>query len=797
MRYLLAVVLSALPLMAGSATEIARAIRENSFDREECYRVRDLTLVKEDIRIYLTDGHLIFSKPVAGRRMAAVFTADVDGGDAEVILMPPDRAERRSLAAYIDSPNLDEHFVSALFLFTGDDYEKLKAQLPDNPANRKTPEIGPVMDETWTPALRNLGASFVSRLALDLLAGPGYQRGLLTGLFTGRKLGNFDVTFDPETPEQIVAGRVTTRNDRLYFDTWTSFVARGFRGRPAPGNLLLLRDARIQATVNPDLTLDAITRFKAKPAVDGLAVATFDISPEMEVSQVLVDGKPAEVLQKESLRLNLLRGGNNLFLVVPPEPFRAGQEYELEFHHSGKVIFNAGDRVFYVAARGAWYPMHGVQFVTYDMTFRYAPELDLVAAGELIDDHTEGEWRVTHRRTSAPIRFAAFNLGNYAHARIERNGYVVDVCANRALERALTPRPLPLVQAPVTPLSPRARRPEVTTPEQIAPPPPPSPLERLRTLAAEVASALEFMSARFGPPALPHLTVSPIPGTFGQGFPGLIYLSTLSYLKHQPGTRFSLAESQQIFYEDMLQAHETAHQWWGNRVYALNYRDYWLMEALANYSSMLFLEKSKGARTLDKILEGYRQELLVKGDSGATVESAGPIVLGPRLSGSQEPRAWRSITYGKGAWIIRMLHERMGNERFFSLLAELLKRYDGKEVTTEQFRLLAASFLPPKSDDPKLETFFDQWIYGTGIPDLKLTYTVKGKAPSLRLVGTLTQSEVDEDFSTAVPVEIQVARGKTVTQWVSSGSSPTSFTVALQQPPLKVSLDPRRAILRR
>ena len=42
------------------------------------------------------------------------------------------------------------------------------------------------------------------------------------------------------------------------------------------------------------------------------------------------------------------------------------------------------------------------------------------------------------------------------------------------------------------------------------------------------------MAGKFGPPALPHLTVSPIPGTFGQGFPGLIYLSTLSYFKQLP-----------------------------------------------------------------------------------------------------------------------------------------------------------------------------------------------------------------------------------------------------------------------
>ena len=100
------------------------------------------------------------------------------------------------------------------------------------------------------------------------------------------------------------------------------------------------------------------------------------------------------------------------------------------------------------------------------------------------------------------------------------------------------------------------------------------------------------MASRFGPPALPHLTVSPIPGAFGQGFPGLIYLSTLAYFKSVPGTRVGGSPSAELFYQDVLQAHETAHQWWGNRVAGATYRDNWLMEALANYSALLYLENS-------------------------------------------------------------------------------------------------------------------------------------------------------------------------------------------------------------
>jgi Peptidase family M1 domain len=783
------------PQWGGTAADIARAIRENTFDRDECYRVRDLTLVKEDIRIYLTDGHLIFSKPVAGRRIAAVFAADVEGGDGEVILLPPDRAERRSLAAYIDSPNLDDHFRAMVLLFTGDDYEKLKAQLPNNPATKKAADVGALLDEQWTPVLRNLGASFQARLTLDLMGGPSRRRGLFAALISSGKLGNFDIIYDPENTEQVLAGQLATREDRVYFDTWTSFTAKSARKNPTPPHLdLEVRDYRIEATVNPDFSLTAITRVKVKPRIDGMAVVPFDISLQMTVGETRVDGRPAEILQGDSLRFNLMRNGNNLFLVIPPEPLRAGREYEFEFHHSGTVIHDAGDHVFYVSARGNWYPMNRLQFADYDLLFRYPRDLDLVSAGDVVEDRTESEWRITRRRTSAPIRVAGFNLGDYEHARLERGGYVVDVCANRKLERELVPHPQ-AVNVPSSIGIPRRRLEPLaqTSPLEAVP----NPLERLQAMASEITSALEFMASKFGPPALPHLTVSPIPGMFGQGFPGLIYLSTLSYLKILPEARREAFPTAEIFFEDVLQAHETAHQWWGNRVTTGSYRDNWLMEALANYSALLYLEKRRGTHSVELMLDSYRTALLAKNENGQVVESAGPIVLGTRLETSQEPRAWRSVTYGKGSWILQMLRQRMGDQRFLAMLAEIAKRYDRKEISTDDFRLVAAEFLPKPADDPKLETFFGVWVYGTGIPALKLTYTVKGAAPALKLVGTLTQSGVDEDFTALTPVEIRLAGGRTFTQWVRSANEPVTFTVPLKQAPQKVTLDPHHAVLRK
>src|SRR5829696_4921999 len=114
-----------------TAASISRAIQQAGLDPNECYRVRDLAFQKEDIKIYLNDGHLIFAKPVEGRRLAAAYIADVPGGDAELMVFPPYSSERRSLAAFTKSPNLNEHFRAAVFIFSDNTAAELLDMLKD------------------------------------------------------------------------------------------------------------------------------------------------------------------------------------------------------------------------------------------------------------------------------------------------------------------------------------------------------------------------------------------------------------------------------------------------------------------------------------------------------------------------------------------------------------------------------------------------------------------------------------------------------------------------------------------
>jgi aminopeptidase N len=125
----------------------------------------------------------------------------------------------------------------------------------------------------------------------------------------------------------------------------------------------------------------------------------------------------------------------------------------------------------------------------------------------------------------------------------------------------------------------------------------------------------------------------------------------------------------------------------------------------------------------------------------------------------------------------------LGDEKFLAFLRELCNRYRFKTVSTEQFRELASQFAKRDVPDPSLRSFFDNWVYGTGIPTVKMTYAYK----ELKLTGTLTQSEVDDEFSTFVPVEVETAHEKTV-HWLPTSNDPAPFSIPLKAPPLKVSL---------
>ena len=212
----------------------------------------------------------------------------------------------------------------------------------------------------------------------------------------------------------------------------------------------------------------------------------------------------------------------------------------------------AGEGVFFVEDRASWYPHVTTGGATFDITFRYPKRLTLVNAGELLNDRTEGDWRITQRRIAVPVSSAGFNLGDYEKVSVQASGVSIDVYGNRHLEDSLKPPDVIQPQLPQG-LHGRGRGPQVPGGIAVASAEAtPDPLARLKVVAGDVAAAVDFYSGLFGPPALKTLTVAPIPGTFGQGFPGLLYLSTFAYLDPRERPAALRSASQEVFFSDML-----------------------------------------------------------------------------------------------------------------------------------------------------------------------------------------------------------------------------------------------------
>ena len=256
--------------------------------RRECYRVRDLNFTHEDLKFYLTDGFVIFSKPAAGHRTFMVFSADVEGGDAELILLPPMRSERQSLANFTGSPNLNEHFRSALFVFSQGVPQDILARVGES--GKRSAERGLLLAGQYGPVVKNIGESFQLRLVEDLLipasenrcclppsAGDGWGISISSRIRADASRSWWDNSGPRQTAWPTTSGRALS-----------PLGAEGSTKKEEPS--FDVSDYRIDAALDEQLHLAATTRVKITTIKAGRAFA-LQVSDRMTVSEVRLDGR--------------------------------------------------------------------------------------------------------------------------------------------------------------------------------------------------------------------------------------------------------------------------------------------------------------------------------------------------------------------------------------------------------------------------------------------------------------------------------------------------------------------------
>ena len=811
------------------AEDLYRQLSQVGLDPTRVYQVRGASLNRSAIQISLDDGMMAFTQDVMGHITGAFFE-----GDGEILLSPPDEMERKSMGFFTGMTILEERFATAYFRFN----DQAAAELA--PDLRATQEKKEFVDR-WGATAKNLAGGDAIRLLMsfsrmlpvsggaaaleEVQAANGADR-FLHARLQGRKLGVFDVFFDSTAPEQVQAGQAKEINGETYYDVWTSFSPKSVTAArprldttPQPqsqrirGSRISVRRYTINTEVTPPKQIHARARLQCEVLDGGERTLLFELSRFLPTETVTLDGRPVEFIHNPSIEgTQLSRRGNDVVAVVLPEPTRTGQQFQLEFFYGGEVLAEAGDGLLYVGARGTWYPNRGMEMADFDLQFRYPQEWTLVATGKPAEVSSEEKAKADGEQMSRwvsdrRIPLAGFNLGKYREATRRVGNVNIETYATRSVEKDFPNAQIKVIAPPQPIVDPTVHR------SQVIVAPRPSPAQNEIRVAQEAAQAIQYFSERFGPFPYSHLALTQFPGRASQGWPGLVFLSSYAFLND--------AERQQLHYDDrqillqqLVPAHETAHQWWGDLVAWTSYRDQWFSEGLSQYCTLMMLQE-KNAAGFRAVMEDYRRELLKKNEEGISPEDAGAVTLGTRLVSSRLPGSYEAVTYGRGTWLFHMLRSMMkdaerteaknrgtdNTEPFVRALRTLRQRYEGKAVNTQDLLDVFAEELPPSLRYEKkksLDWFLEGWVNGNSIPRLE-TKGVKfspKQGGSVTVTGSILQKDARQDLVTSVPVYgLAGSKEPVLLGRVFADGDETTFHLSAPAGTRKIVLDPFGTVL--
>ncbi|HEY1271062.1 MAG TPA: M1 family aminopeptidase [Terriglobales bacterium] len=805
-------------LIAKPAEALYLQLRSVGLDPEHTFHIREGSLDRAALHVTFEDGEISFTTAINGHITGAFFE-----GDGEVLLRPPTRVERSSMALFTGTAILEERFTTVYLRFNDETFEELQPYLRES-------QIAKEFSSRWNETAHNLAEADALRLLSTFSQSlPVASTGtvspppadsppdrMLHIRLQGQQVGTFDIVFDSLAGEQIWAGQAKMVDGVTYYDLWTSFALSGLGrerllgSQPTDTEIVVSR-YKIRTEVKPPTTVNADARVEIDVRKGGARCLFFELSRFLQVKQVEADGRPIEFINNPALDgTQLSKRGNDLVAVVFPDPVRTGQKLELHFVYGGDVLSEAGGGLLYVGARGTWYPNRGNVRANFDLEFHYPPEWTLVATGKRIESEAPvpGE-QVTRWVTEQPATLAGFNLGRYERA-VARSGVVsVETYAAKSVEKAFPRPPEQIIAVPDIRIPPK----EHTI---VQSPLLPSPARNAQAVADKAARAVEFFSQHFGPFPYSSLELTQIPGPLSQGWPGLVFLSSFAFLTPTEEADLHLDPLQTAFRRLVL-PHETAHQWWGDLIGWRTYRDQWIVEALSNYSALMFLE-TENPEEFNKILEGYRADLLQKNKEDEFLRDAGPVTLGLRLNSSHFPSGYEAISYGRGTWLFHMLRHMLldaevkrrpkgtgdlslSDEPFVQGLRKVRERYAGKDITTADLLAVFEEQLPPSlryESRKSLDWFLEGWVQGTALPRFSLQgvkYVPKNGATFVS--GTIVQHDAPVDLVTAVPVYAVFGSKQILLSQVFVDSKETSFHLTAPAGTKRLAVDPYRTLLTR
>ncbi|MCK5743004.1 MAG: T9SS type A sorting domain-containing protein [Chlorobi bacterium] len=190
-------------------------------------------------------------------------------------------------------------------------------------------------------------------------------------------------------------------------------------------------------------------------------------------------------------------------------------------------------------------------------------------------------------------------------------------------------------------------------------------------------------------------------------------------------------------------AHELSHQWFGNKVSPLDFREAWLNESFAVFSEAIWQEYL-GDHSVYVDFQRETGEIYLS----KSVNNEGVL---PLYDFSREsPSSNYPVTiYQKGSTVVGMLRQIMGDEAFFAGIRTYLDDFAYGCATSEGLKEILE-----EAGDKDLDFFFDQWIYGIGWPEFEIDVNLNADKPGKADI-RFTQVQ-PEEYGTFINVPIQI-----------------------------------------
>ncbi|CAD6995173.1 unnamed protein product [Ceratitis capitata] len=171
--------------------------------------------------------------------------------------------------------------------------------------------------------------------------------------------------------------------------------------------------------------------------------------------------------------------------------------------------------------------------------------------------------------------------------------------------------------------------------------------------------------------------------------------------------------------------HEMAHMWFGNSVTMAWWSYFWLNEAFGRYYEYFMAHKLFPEYQLD---QQFVVEQLHVAFGIDAISSTQPLTSTDEeiQSPSEIDYKFSTITYKKGATIVRMIANLMGHDNFENAIRAYLKAFHLKSTTPKDlFTYLKRHW--PTTPEVDLDQFFYDWTEQIGFPVLYVSVGSKGK----------------------------------------------------------------------